>query len=73
MGADIHSFVEIRDTKTGKWELAKIYVMKPHSSRGLRPVEAYYGRSYMLFGLIAGVRVCVTPLIPLRGITLDVS
>ena len=73
MGTDIHSFVEIRNTKTGKWELAKIYSMNHQSDRGLRPVEAYYGRSYMLFGLLAGVRDCVTPLIPLRGIPMDVS
>ena len=52
MGADIHSFVEIR--KEGKWELLEEKVFPGYNEEKLS--EPFRWRSYSLFGFLADVR-----------------
>jgi hypothetical protein len=58
MGADIHGFVELKN-KNSKWysSVAKVFI----------------DRDYCLFGLMAGVRGNNPPVVPPRGIPIDLS
>jgi hypothetical protein len=59
MGCDIHAYLEEQSADLSKWnEVCQLYYCK---------------RSYNLFGLLAGVRTPIVPIVSLRGIPDDVS
>lgn len=73
MGADVHFFLEKR-TNNGPWQLdsgQKDADNQDESACGCIP--ALEARSYLFFGLLAGVRSYHTPVYPVRGIPKDAS
>lgn len=73
MGCDLHSHVEIYDRDKQRWE--KIYMYTPNrwNFGKLREVEPYVGRSYTMFGVLAGVRAMTEPIVQPRGIPANAS
>ena len=71
MGCDIHVFLEKRNKETNKWEHLTLY--KKNYDDKLEPASVFDGRNYYLFGLLAGVRGFVEPLVDPRGIPDDLS
>lgn len=53
MGCDIHSFAEVRNKETGKWE--KVGYVFPESDNKMTD-EPFSVRSYSVFGFIANVK-----------------
>jgi len=88
MGCDIHIFPEYRK-KTGNKRLDNLYNILNNSdwkylykSEIIYPEKkwywpenyyAFWSRNYGLFGILAGVRSCVNPIIPLRGLPSNIS
>lgn len=69
MGTDIHGYLEVRDEKTGYWERVNLYRISKCGHRRLRNVEPWPYRNYLMFGILAGLRVMdVEPILPPRGI-----
>lgn len=80
MGTDIHVNVEVRSKETGKWE--RLTVKNPYKTwkdyetgkTEMLDLEAYSGRDYELFGILAGVRNDTYPqIMDVRGLPSDVS
>ena len=73
MGCDIHSFVSVRN---GDGPLRKIHLYRVDKYRHtLVEIEPCNYRSYMLFGILAGVRYTPEhgPIVEPRGIGVDAS
>ena len=73
IGADIHCRVEVYNRETQKWEKIYMYVPDKYTPGRLCEVEPYNGRRYMMFGVLAGIRYMVEPIVQPRGIPNDVS
>lgn len=68
MGCDIHLFIEV--VINDRWEC----VGELHSTSGHIFVdEAYHGRNYALFSILAGVRGSYEPIIEPRGLPSNIS
>lgn len=50
-----------------------MYVPDKYTPGRLREVEPYNGRCYIMFGVLAGVRYIVEPIVQPRGIPNDIS
>ena len=79
MGCDIHSYAEVRNKKTGKWEQVFDFTTLSDfdkdwykCEKGDHPFDC---RSYGTFAFLAGVRNYshITPIVEPRGIPVDVS
>lgn len=73
MGCDLHSHVEVYDRDKNRWEKVYMYAPDLWNFGKLREVEPYTGRSYIMFGVLAGVRYMVEPIVQPRGIPKNVS
>lgn len=73
MGCDIHTRVEVYNRETQKWEKIYMYFSDKYILGRFREVEPYNGRCYMMFGILAGVRYMVDPIVQPRGIPNDIS
>ena len=78
MGCDIHCNLEYRRNKESDWYDIDLYKKNKYFGEDDEPeywkVSLYNGRSYFLFGLLAGVRnYSVEPIRQPRGIPDDVS
>lgn len=71
MSCDIHVFCEKYNHQINKWENLSLYTKSADGSFEARAV--YDGRSYDLFGLLAGVRGPSVPFVPDRGLPDDLS
>ena len=73
MGCDIHVFIEKKtDEKYNIWEQVALYRVGKYG-RQLETADPYDGRNYSLFGLLAGVRGWMDPLIEPRGLPSNLS
>ena len=78
MGCDIHCNLEYRRNKESDWYDIDLYKKNEYFGEDDEPeywkVSLYNGRSYFLFGLLAGVRnYSVEPISQPRGVPDDVS
>lgn len=73
MGCDLHSHVEFYDRDKQRWEKIYMYVPDRWNSGRLREIEPYNGRCYIMFGVLAGVRYMVEPIVQPRGIPNNIS
>ncbi len=79
MGCDIHSYAEVRNKETGKWEQAFNFVtLNDFDKNYLNREKGDYPfdwRAYGMYGFLAGVRnySCIDPIVEPRGIPEDVS
>ena len=79
MGCDIHSYAEVRNKKTGKWEQAFNFTTLTDFDKEWCKCEKgdhpFDWRAYGMFGFLAGVRnyAYIDPIVEPRGIPDDVS
>lgn len=73
MGCDLHSHVEVYDRDKKRWDKVYMYAPDPWNFGKLREVEPYVGRSYTMFGVLAGVRSMTEPIVQPRDIPIDAS
>ena len=67
MGCDIHVFLEKKtDEKYDCWDQVQLYKVDNYS-HNLEIADAYSGRNYELFSVLAGVRGWYEPMIEPRG------
>ena len=72
MGCDIHVYMEKKNKEYGEWETINLYRIDQYSN-DIELVNAYSGRDYVLFSILAGVRGWENPFISPRGIPEDAS
>ena len=73
MGTDLHSHVEVYDRDKKRWDKVYMYAPDLWNFGKLREVEPYVGRSYTMFGVLAGVRSMTEPIVQPRDIPIDAS
>jgi hypothetical protein len=84
MGCDIHMVAQVKDKETGDWRLLSrsdlgldLPEWAPDEStwdewdRVNNTWRVFRGRSYLRFGILAGVRSDIEPIIPARGFPAD--
>lgn len=67
MGTDINLRINARAKNSDEWQYLTLY-KKNFETGEMEPIDCYDGRDYELFGLLAGVRSDIEPLVPTRGL-----
>ena len=71
MGCDIHCYIEEK-REDGRWHQLGLWI-KDRETGKMKEVDFFTDRCYPLFGILAGVRSCATPIDTPRGLPADLS